>query len=214
MENLTESTVGAQSRNAIVMVGRMNPPHVGHYKVIDAMRRYIREHKELNLSASPIVVVIAGDKSSEDKIKNPLTAEERISFMKASGRADNVKFLISNNAFNGFEEVRKLGFEPKVIAAGSDRSTKYLEMLNKYFTDNEKPIEHFELEGLTRTDNGEASLDSAITDGKTNVSAASASLAREAVRLGYEDVFAKITGLEKKPKLAKILFNKIKKASE
>ena len=37
----------------------------------------------------------------------------------------------------------------------------------------------------------------------------SGSLARRAVELGYEDVFAEIVGLEDKPALAKKMFDKI-----
>ena len=123
-------TVGEQSKRAAVMVGRMNPPTRGHYKVMDAMKAFIRDKKKLNLEATPIVVIVAGEKTGADKSKNPLTADERKSFLESSGRANGVKFIVAPSAFAAFEEVRKAGFEPIAIAAGSDRAPGYLKMLD------------------------------------------------------------------------------------
>ena len=43
-----------------------------------------------------------------------------------------------------------------------------------------------------------------------DVSEVSGSMARRAVELGYADEFAQIVGLENKPRLAQLMFNKIK----
>lgn len=203
-EFLLEETVGFQSKKAVIMVGRFQPPHAGHYKVIDNMKLFLRKNKDY--SVTPIVVVINGTKTSADKSKNPLTPEERIKFMQASGKANGVNFLISDSAFAAFEDVRKAGFEPIVIAAGSDRANKYVELLDKYFKNGDQSIDHFALPGLERTDADDNELKSNDVD----VSKVSGSMARAAVEAGYEDVFANIVGLSNKPKLAKLLFNKIK----
>ena len=115
-----EETVGEQPKKAVVMVGRMNPPTAGHYKVIDLMKKFERTNK----GVTPIVVVVAGKETSKDLKKNPLSAEDRVKFMTASGKANGVKFIIAPSAFAAFEEVRKAGYEPYGIAAGSDRGTK------------------------------------------------------------------------------------------
>lgn len=182
-------------KNAVVCIGRFNPPTVGHYRVFDQMKEYIANHKKLGLVTMPIVVVIRGEKT--DPKLNPLTAAESIKFMEASGRAHGVKFLVAKNAFDAFMQVREAGFEPLVIAAGSDRAADYKRLLDSSFKDeNDKPITHFKLE-LIRDDSS-----------TVNEKAASSTLARAAAQHDYFDEFKKITGLE--DVLATKLFNLVK----
>ena len=211
-------TVGQQNRRAAVIVGRFNPPTIGHYSVIQVVKKVVLQQK---LDAVPFVVVIEGKETSKDKSRNPLTADERISFMKGSGKADGVKFLKATSAFAAFEEVRKAGFEPIAIAAGSDRGQNYLEMLDKYFkTKDGEYIEHHLIE-LPRTANEAtekidkaAALEDVLryTDGDLPISMVSASLARLAVKKGERGKFAIIVGLTDKPDLATMMFNKIRTA--
>lgn len=220
-EYIFEGTVGMQKVRAAVMVGRMNPPTAGHYKVIDTMKTFIRKNPDLKLSATPIVVVVAGEKTSADKSKNPLTAEERVKFMSGSGRANGVLFVIAPSAFAAFEEVRKSGFEPVAVAAGSDRIDRYMELLDKYFTNpNGEKIKHIAIPGLERegqdgdsedkSSTMQKALDNLKSGNNLDVSEVSGSMARRAVELGYEEEFAEIVGLGNKPRLAKIMFAKIK----
>ena len=216
---LTE-TVGQQKRRAAVIVGRMNPPTVGHYKVFDVAKKYIRDNKDLGLDAVPIVVVVAGKETSKDKSKNPLTANERISFMTGSGKANGIKFLVASSAFDAFEEVRKAGFEPIAIAAGSDRADKYLEMLDKYFkTKDGKQIKHYAITLQRVAENKEhktAGLDDILKymGDEIPTDMVSASLARRAVELDEFEKFVVITGLSEKPELARKMFDKIKHSME
>lgn len=213
-------TVGEQKKRAIVAIGRFQPPTAGHYKVMNAMKAFIRDNPELNLDALPVVVIVAGGKSSEDKSRNPLTAEERKTFMESSGRANGVKFLISNSGFAAFEEVRKAGYEPIAIAAGSDRANDYLRLLDKYFTKKDgSAIKHVAVPGLDRDeDESTASSPEAfdmiirmINDGeKIDNAQISGSLARYAANKDEDAAFAYIVGLDKKPKLALKLMDKIK----
>lgn len=220
MEEIFEAgTVGEQKVRAAVMVGRMNPPTAGHYKVIDTMKSFIRKNPKLQLSATPIVVVVQGEKTSKDKSKNPLTADERIKFMSASGKTAGVIFIVAPSAFAAFEEVRKAGYEPVAIAAGSDRIDRYMELLDQYFTkaDGTK-IEHVAIPGLERdepkSNNKSTAMEKALEALKggtdLDVSEVSGSMARRAAELGYEEEFAQIVGLGQKPKLAKMMFDKVK----
>ena len=221
MEELFEATVGEQKTRAAVMVGRMNPPTAGHYKVVDAMKAFVRKNPDLRLSATPIVVVVEGEKTSQDKSQNPLTAEERIKFMSGSGRANGVVFVTAPSAFAAFEAVRQAGYEPVAIAAGSDRIGKYMKMLDKYFTAKDgAKIPHVAI-GLPRaekTNSGDGAmqraLDSLKGGSEIEVSEVSGSMARRAVELGYEEEFAQIVGLGGKPKLAKLMFDKVKASME
>lgn len=218
-------SVGQQRKRAAVVVGRFNPPTIGHYAVFDAVKKYIRDHQDLELDAVPIVVVVEGKETSKDKSKNPLTANERISFMTASGKANGVKFLTAGSAFKAFEAIRNAGYEPIAIAAGSDRADKYLELLDKYFkTPEGKEIDHYVIKlgrdeeasdfgGLDKLDKN-AALDDLLqyTDDEIPTDMVSGSLARHAVAKGELEKFAILVGLSEKIPLAQKMYDKIKAA--
>lgn len=180
---------------AVIAIGRFNPPTIGHYALIEQMKRYISGHSKMDLAVTPIIVLIRGEKT--DPEKNPLTAEESIKFMEASGKANAVKFLTAKNAFDAFLAVRNVGFEPLVIAAGSDRADDYVRLLDSNFkTDDDKPIKHFKLELVRGSGDG------------ISVKTASATAARALVTHGHFDEFQKISGLN--PGLAQKLFDLLK----
>lgn len=208
-------------KKVAVVIGRFNPPTKGHYAVIDQVKKFIRQNKNLGLETAPAVVIIGGGKTDADKKRNPLSAEERRLFMSASGKANGVKFFIAPNAFAAFAMLRDNGLEPVAIAAGTDRITEYKKILDKYFKDpSDKKIKHYTI-NLDRDEVGfdlkkkekQNTLDSVLKSLKNSddveTDIVSGSLARRAVELGYEPEFAKIVGLEDKPALAKKLFNKI-----
>ena len=220
MNELFELSVGPQKMRAAVMVGRLQPPTAGHYQVIDKMKQFIRENKELNLHM-PVVVIVDGEKTGKDKTKNPLTAEERKQFIEASGKANGVKILTAKSGFAAFEAVRLAGYEPIAIAAGSDRAEQYLDLLNKYFVNADgTQVKHIKVDGLQREGvddtpkNNSSTMEKALEklkeQGKLDVAEVSGSMARRAVELGYAEEFAQIVGLEQKPRLAQLMFNKIK----
>jgi len=214
MELFEEESVGQQSKRAVVMVGRFQPPTSGHYTVIDKMKAFARMTK----GVTPIVVVVAGAGTSKDLHKNPLSAEDRIKFMTASGNANGVKFITSASAFAAFEDVRKAGYEPYAIAAGSDRGAKYLEMLDKYFTgQNGEKLEHVIMPGLKEREDpddegvpSEEVLQMAENGEEIPVHLISGSMARLAVKLGFKKAFAKILGV--KQPLGDIIFKKVEAA--
>jgi hypothetical protein len=217
---LVEETVGEQKKRAAVVVGRFQPPTIGHYSVFDTVKKFIRKNADLKLDAVPIVVVIAGEKTSKDKTRNPLTASERISFMKASGKADGIRFIEAKSAFDAFEAVRASGFEPIAVASGSDRGGNYLKMLDTYFKSRDgSAIKHHSIvvsrlsEGTEKTKN-EEELDNILAHMGEDipVSMVSASLARRAVAKNAFKEFAIIVGLTHNENLATKLFNKIKKS--
>ena len=212
---LLEKLEPAQSKRAVVIVGRFQPPTIGHYLLINQAKKYIRENNHLDLFTKPIVVVVDGTVSGQDKKKNPLSAEDRIYFMQHSGKANGVIFLVAKNAFDAFNQVRKAGYEPIVVGAGSDRVDGYLDMLNDKFVDNSgKKQKHYQLSGVESRNELKASKESLdrIKDGQVNVSKVSGSLARRAVELDYFDEFVSITGLDKNIPAAKKMFRQIKKA--
>jgi len=213
MENtiLLESLADAQEKRAVVIVGRFQPPTIGHYKIINLAKKYIRENSDLSLFTKPVVVIINGKKTSLDKETNPLTVDERIFYMSNSGRANGVVFLSASNAFEAFNEVRKAGYEPIVIGSGSDRAKGYLSMLDDKFLDrNGKKQKHYILPGLETRHQISGTEENLDKLGTPEISKVSSSLARRAVELDYFDEFQAITGLDKNPAAAKKMFKQIK----
>ena len=187
---------------------------------MNAMKAFIRENPDLKLQAS-VVVIVDGEKSGQDKGKNPLTAEERVKFIEASGKANGIKIFTATSGFEAFVEARRNGFEPIAIAAGSDRADKYLDLLNKYFVNADgEQVKHVKVDGLERGEQDgpkkeqggamEHALQDLASGSELDVSEVSGSMARRAVELGYAEEFAAIVGLENKPRLAQLMFNKIK----
>lgn len=213
-KSLLEEMESAKTQRAVVIIGRFQPPTIGHYKIINLAKKYIRENSHLDLFTKPVIVIVDGKKSGLNKKENPLNVEDRIYYMKHSGRANGVEFLHAPNAFAAFNEVRKAGYEPIVVGAGSDRVQGYLDLLDDKFVDAKgKKQKHYSLSGLdTRHElkPTEDSLEKLKDETKIDVSSVSGSLARRAVELGYFEEFVKITGLDKNPPAAKKMFNAIK----
>lgn len=213
--NLFEKLEPAKARRAVVIVGRFQPPTIGHYRIINLAKKFIRENKHLELFTKPVVVIVDGKKSSLNKRENPLSVDERIYFMQHSTLANGVEFLSASSAFDAFNEARKAGFEPIVIGAGSDRVQGYLDLLDERFVDAKgKKQTHYSLHGLDSRKElkpNEESLSKIKDETNPQISQVSGSLARTAAELGYFEEFVKLTGLEKNIPAAKKMFNAIKK---
>jgi hypothetical protein len=218
MNMIFEDLAPMQDKKVAIYIGRFNPPTAGHYHVIKELKTFIRANPKLGIEFTPVVIVIGGSKSDENKKKNPLSADERISFMKASGNADGVIFLSATNAFKAIEAVRAAGYEPIAIGAGQERMDDYIKMLDKYVkTDDDKLIKHYPIllkrdeEAVDDSDPTAKTkaMDSLLAKGSFVIDNISGSLARRAVELGFKPEFAKIVGLEAKPKLADKMFKKI-----
>jgi hypothetical protein len=215
MNQLQEDLAPMGKKRAAVIIGRFSPPQRGHYALIDAVKKFIRIHKSLGLIATPIIVIIGGSKSDQDKKRNPLSVTDRHTFMKASGKTNGCLFFSAPNAMAAFSMLREKGYEPIAVAAGSDRIDSYKNILDQYFKDGGgKGIQHYTIK-LARDENDkeDTTLEKLKTDDSVKTNQISGSLARRAVELGYEPEFAKIVGLDGKPELAKKMFDKIKASS-
>lgn len=224
MQAIFEDLSPMGSKRVAVVIGRFNPPTKGHYEVINTVKSFIKRNPKLGLDVSPVVVIIGGSKSDADKKRNPLSVDERISFMKGSGNANGVTLLTAINAFAALAMLRDKGMEPIAVAAGSDRIEDYIKILDKNFTKPDgSPIEHHKVNlkrddsaVLSKSEDKKNAMDSTLSSMKSGDALAtdlvSGSLARRAVELGYEEEFASIVGLENKPVLAKKMFNKIKQS--
>lgn len=95
-----------------LFLGRLQPIHLGHKKIIDSM-------------TNPIVVIVKGGKSSEDKARNPLSADYQEKLLKKV--APGVEVSVSPNGFlpGILGYFRKQGKEVTKVYAGADRIAGY-----------------------------------------------------------------------------------------
>lgn len=115
-EHLNEATDPANyspraKKHVELFLGRMQPVHLGHKAIIDSM-------------TNPVVVLVKGGKSSEDKSKNPFDEKDQARFLKKLGRV-NVMTAPSGYIPDIVEMLRKKGQEVTAVYAGNDRISGY-----------------------------------------------------------------------------------------
>ena len=98
--------------NVELLTGRFQPIHNGHKKIIDSM-------------INPIVVIVKGKKSSEDKERNPLSEDYQKKLLEKV--CPGVEVSVSPNGFlpGILGYFRKQGKEVTKIYAGADRINGY-----------------------------------------------------------------------------------------
>lgn len=166
--------VTEQSRGGVVLTfGRMNPPTVGHEKLVDKVKDVASSKR-----ATPMVFL----SHSQDKKKNPLDYEDKVRFARAAfGKIvqhapQKTLIDILKNLQSKFTEV--------TLVVGSDRVKEFETLLNKY---NGKDYTFDKIDVVSA---GERDPDA------EGVSGMSASKMRAAVQAGDEKKF--IQGLPRK----------------
>lgn len=117
---------------AVVTFGRMNPPTIGHQKLVDQVLRVAQGQK-----GTPHVFV----SHTQKKDKDPLDYNTKIKIaQKAFGKV--VKKDTVNNPFDVVYKMRDEGYTHVFFVAGSDRVPQYNAMFKKYsgHPDPEKDI--------------------------------------------------------------------------
>lgn len=101
-----------------ILIGRFQPPHNGHKKIIDGMK-------------NPIVVIVKGAKSGQDADRNPLDEEYQKKLMEMI--FPGLEISISPNGFlpGILGYFRKQGKEVTKIYAGADRIASYQGAIDK-----------------------------------------------------------------------------------
>lgn len=158
-------------KTAIMAFGRMNPPTLGHQKLVDSMKNLARRE-----SATPIVLL----SHSHDPKKNPLDYSKKFRYA-TSAFGPIVKKSNAKNLLDALVEIDKMGFDNIIAVAGSDRMGDYERILT---TRNGK---EFDFENYEVVSAGDRDPDS------EGVGGASASKAREFVKNGNESKFKQIT---------------------
>ena len=122
---LTKSTVG-RKQPVVFAFGRLNPPTIGHQKLIDRIISIAKRVKGL-----PVLYVSA----SQDKRKNPLTVKQKVEYLKKV-YPRGIKILPAVGSERTFMEILKNRFDKKFtdvyMIAGSDRVAEFKRLIKQY----------------------------------------------------------------------------------
>ena len=186
----TEPTIAEAVQNkAVITFGRMNPPTVGHEKLVNKIISTAISEK-----GTPLVYL----SKTQDAKKNPLTYEQKLKYAQTFfGK----RLVVKSNAktiIQVAQELQKAGFKDLVLVVGSDRIREFETLLNRY---NGKD---YTFNSIKVVSAGERDPDS------DDVSGMSASKIRAAAAEGNLDLFKK--GIPtRNDRLILDLFNDVRK---
>jgi len=178
-------------KKVVIAFGRMNPPTIGHEKLVAKIKSEARKNR-----ATPMLFL----SHSQDKKKNPLSYEDKIRLsQKAFG-----KMVQKSNARTIIDVAKQLEkqYDELIVIGGSDRVADFQKLLDTY---NGKD---YAFEKITVMSAGERDPDS------DDVSGMSASKLRSLAQTGNFSQFK--SGLPRKlqrGKEAKEMYDKIREAA-
>ena len=122
--NFTQSMYEQKDRHVVFAFGRMNPPTVGHEKLVDA----IKAHAEKVGGEAHIYL-----SKSHDKKKNPLSYETKHAFAKkAFGSVVKHTPEGHSNVHGILKHLHNQGYTHATLIAGDDRVEDYKRIANSY----------------------------------------------------------------------------------
>lgn len=185
-----------EGRTAVFTFGRMNPPTIGHEKLLNKLKNVASR------SSADWFVYLS---SSQDAKKNPLPFERKIHYAKKMfGRDVNAKtFPKEPTALHAASSLYSKGYKKLIMVVGSDRVNDFSKLLKQY-NNQDKPHGFYNFDSIDVVSAGERDPDA------EGVSGMSASKLRGFAVQGKFDEFAKgLPGLNDKD--ARSLFNEIRK---
>lgn len=129
-----------QKKPAELFISRMQPVHRGHTAIIDSMK-------------NPVVALVKGAKTSQDKEKNPLDVEYQEELLHKVFPKLKVEIVPTGYIPDIVNTFREQGLEVKKIYAGADRFAGYkgqIDSYNKKVDENQKiDVEYEETPRIT-----------------------------------------------------------------
>lgn len=112
-------------RHVVFAFGRMNPPTTGHEKLVNK----VKSEAKKNNADHQIVL-----SSTQDKKKNPLTAEQKIKHAKRFFPGTNISAASKEHPsfIHHAKRLHKEGYTHLTMVAGSDRVKEMHTLLHKY----------------------------------------------------------------------------------
>lgn len=186
----------SREKTAVFTFGRMNPPTVGHEKLLNKLKEVANKN-----SADWFVYL----SSTHDSKKNPLSFERKIYYVKKMfGKEVNEHtFPQETTALHAAAAIHDKGYKKIIMVVGSDRVSNFDTLLNQY-NGQDKAHGFYKFDSIKVVSAGERDPDA------EGVSGMSASKLRNfAVKGQFAQFQQGILGLSEKD--AKSLFNEIRK---
>lgn len=178
---------------AVFTYGRMNPPTVGHEKLINTVLSHAKK-----IGGKAYIFT----SHSQDEKKNPLSGEEKVGYMKKAFPKAHIQ--ASSKDMPSFMHVAKhlndIGHKHLVMVAGSDRTEEYHNLLHKY----NGPDKHYNFDSIKVVSAGHRDPDAEGVEGM------SGSKMREAAKSGNKELFKSglMSGLKDQHK--EEIYNKVR----
>lgn len=122
IRNMSESA----EPTAVMSFGRMNPPTIGHEKLIHKVEDTAKQH------GGTAHIVLS---HSEGTFKDPISQQSKIGYVKKIAAKNTVVSGSSSKAptiMHTATDLHNQGFKHLVVVAGSDRVDEYHKLLHKY----------------------------------------------------------------------------------
>ena len=104
---------------AVMAFGRMNPPTIGHAKLVDKIKSFDGDH---------YVFLSQSQKPKTD----PLAFEDKLRYAKFFFPAINIGHPEVKTIIQALQKIEQLGYKDIIYVAGSDRVQAFEELINKY----------------------------------------------------------------------------------
>jgi nicotinic acid mononucleotide adenylyltransferase len=141
-----------KQKKAVFTFGRMNPPTLGHEKLIQKVMSVAKQN-----SAIPFIFV----SQTQDAKKNPLSHSQKLKYI-GLGVPDVDKYLSdeksANTPFSALQYLIKLGYTDVIMVVGQDRVSEFKKSIGNYVNHSD-PSKSFELSSFTVVSAGERDPD-------------------------------------------------------
>ncbi len=181
----------AESKTAVLAFGRMNPPTIGHAKLVNKIKSIPGDHF-LFLS------------HSQDRKKDPLDFNTKLKFAKAFFPGIEIGREGVNTPVAALQYIQSLGYNNVVFVAGSDRVEGFQKLFDTYNGTPDKSGKiPFQFDGITVVSAGERDPDADGAEGM------SASKMRAAAAEGNFEAFKQGTP---NPNYAQQMYTSVRKS--
>lgn len=176
---LTEVYKSKESKHVAFAFGRMNPPTIGHARLINTTARAAKGGDYLIFLSH-----------SQDSKKNPLDYNTKVNFIKRMfpQHADHISHGSLRTIMEIMEFLYHHGYTDVTYVCGNDRLPAFKELLNKY-NGLEGGKSYYKFNSINIVSSGPRD-----PDGDDAVAGASASAARAAAEKGNFEEFKQVTG--------------------
>jgi nicotinic acid mononucleotide adenylyltransferase len=106
-------------RTAVMAFGRMNPPTIGHAKLVDAVK---------SQGGDPYIFLSQSQKPKTD----PLSFQDKLRYAKFFFPEVTIGNPEVKTIIQALQKISELGYENLIYVAGSDRVQAFDELINKY----------------------------------------------------------------------------------